>query len=532
MTKKYFSIYHRKVHLWFILATLYFFGAALFFVPGYTPFVSEGDNLFTVFLNGEEVGIVDSKDAAENCLLEARRSIAATSAELIYMRSELSYEGQEVLWGETDPEEEITARMIAVLDTVREKSLERCYTLRIRDCIVTLPTKDDVLALLETALERYDEEQVFMVRLVPDPQRDVNVFTAEVIRTEEHETNVEREESLKTMPSAGVEITISDALAKAKPVEDMDFEDYPLGLVDIGYAEKIEVVESYMPTDSIMSLEDAKSVVLKDRDEKQIYEVVAGDTLSEIAEKYGLTTAGLVALNPMFASDTAMIRIGDELTVTVPKPELSVLHTSQEYLEQEYTEPTIYIDNDSWYVGTTRDLQEGTTGHRRVIALVSYQGDSRIGQDIVKEEVDVAAQPRIVERGTKARPTYIWPVSGGYISSGFGGRSAPKAGASTYHKGVDIAVSTGTAVMASSAGTVTIAGWQSGYGYVVYINHADGRQTRYGHLSRILVSPGQYVEQGQKIALSGNTGNSTGPHLHFEIRIGGEAVNPVNYVTQ
>ena len=88
----------------------------------------------------------------------------------------------------------------------------------------------------------------------------------------------------------------------------------------------------------------------------------------------------------------------------------------------------------------------------------------------------------------------------------------------------------GTAVMASSGGTVTRAGWGSGYGYVVYIQHADGRETRYGHLSKVLVSVGQKVSQGQKIALSGNTGRSTGPHLHFEIRINGQAVNPLNYL--
>ena len=88
----------------------------------------------------------------------------------------------------------------------------------------------------------------------------------------------------------------------------------------------------------------------------------------------------------------------------------------------------------------------------------------------------------------------------------------------------------GKPIYASRAGTVVTAGWLSGYGYCIYINHPDGKQTRYAHLSKVLVSAGQSVSQGQKIALSGNTGNSTGPHLHFEIHVGGKAVNPFNYI--
>ena len=105
-----------------------------------------------------------------------------------------------------------------------------------------------------------------------------------------------------------------------------------------------------------------------------------------------------------------------------------------------------------------------------------------------------------------------------------------RSGASSNHRAIDWATPTGTAIWASSGGTVSVAGWQSGYGYVVYINHPDGNQTRYGHLSKLLVSVGQKVKQGQKIALSGNTGRSTGPHLHFELRVNGTPVNPYKYI--
>ena len=140
------------------------------------------------------------------------------------------------------------------------------------------------------------------------------------------------------------------------------------------------------------------------------------------------------------------------------------------------------------------------------------------------------AVPKIVERGTKIPPTYIKPISGGRLTSRFGKRKAPVAGASTYHKGVDWAVPTGTAVFASSGGTVAKAGWGSGYGYVVYINHPDGRQTRYTHCSKVLVSAGQTVKQGQKIALSGNTGVSSGPHVHFEMLINGVQKDALQYL--
>ena len=229
-------------------------------------------------------------------------------------------------------------------------------------------------------------------------------------------------------------------------------------------------------------------------------------------------------MNENLEDENSTIRVGDELIVTIQEPTLSVVRTEDIYYEENYDAEVQYVYNDSWYTTESVVRQQPSAGHRKVIASVSYRNNSVTGRDIMKEEVSLAAVPKIVEIGTKTPPTYIKPISGGRFTSGFKKRWG------RWHKGVDWATPIGTAVMASSGGTVARAGWGSGYGYVVYINHADGRQTRYGHLSKILVKTGQTVKQGQKIALSGNTGRSTGPHVHFEILIGGTQVNPLNYL--
>ena len=125
----------------------------------------------------------------------------------------------------------------------------------------------------------------------------------------------------------------------------------------------------------------------------------------------------------------------------------------------------------------------------------------------------------------------IWPVAGP-ISSYYGYRTSPGGIGSTFHEGVDIAGDYGTPISATAAGTVMQAGWVGGYGYLVEVKHADGIVTRYGHNSAVLVYEGQHVDQGSMIALMGSTGNSTGPHCHYEVRIHGEAVDPMYFLPQ
>ena len=515
------KIAYIKVAVFAIFANILFF-------PNFHKLVSTGDNIFTVYLNDVQVGVVGDPEQVDKCLIAARKRLAGTSDELVLADSEVSYEGDEVLWGAVDDNSVITANMTAVLRQSVKETLNRSYTVKINEYTVNLSSAEEVLALLQASINKYDNEHDYYVDLVLDGERELNVLTTQIYSTKEHQE--EEEAAEEVMTSVGIDAALDEMFTDVEPDVEKDFSDYELGLKTLQFGDTVEVVESYLQDDEITSLEKAIEEVTKEKEKEQIYEVVSGDTLSEIAEKNEIPLADLIAMNETIDNENSMIRVGDELIVTVPEPELSVERTEEVYYEEDYEAEIIYIDNDDWYTTQTQTLQEPSAGHRRVVANISYRNNEEVVRDILKEEITYEAVPKIVERGTKIPPTYIKPISGGRQSSGFGRRKAPTKGASTYHKGIDWATPVGTAVMASSAGTVAKAGWGSGYGYVVYINHADGRQTRYGHLSKVLVSPGQTVSQGQKIALSGNTGVSTGPHVHFEILINGTQVNPLNYL--
>lgn len=128
--------------------------------------------------------------------------------------------------------------------------------------------------------------------------------------------------------------------------------------------------------------------------------------------------------------------------------------------------------------------------------------------------------------------SFVWPCpASSRITSKFGDRESPTKGASTNHKGIDIGASTGTAIVAAASGTVVISTYSYSAGNYIMINHGGGVYTVYMHCSKLLVSEGAQVKQGQTIAKVGSTGYSTGPHLHFGIRSGGQYVNPLKYVS-
>lgn len=517
--------YHRRFRLSIIRAGMLSIIACIFFMPSFVKFEKTGDNYFTVTMNDEVVGTIGSTERLDTCLMQARKQLAQQSDDLIFMEIEPQVEGKEVIWGAIDDEDTLIENMTEVMSRSIRKTLRRSYTVKVNETSVNLASYEEVEQLLEEALAPYDTQKQYTVNLVLDSSREVNVLTTQIVNKQE---SSEAEDTLRT--SAGVEAALDEMFAAVEPAVEKDFADYEQGLVDISYADTIEVVEAYLMEDELVSVEEAVNLLTKEQETQVIYKVQSGDTLSQIALNYDIPLDDLIAINDDIENENSTIRVDQEIIITVPEPELSVIWQDEQVYTEDYEAKVQYVPNDNWYTNQQVTLQEPSAGRRKVAAVIEYKNTSEQSREILKEEIYAEAVPKIVERGTKIPPTYIKPISGGRVSSGFGSRKSPTKGASSNHKGVDWSTPVGTPVMASNTGTVVTAGWVSGYGYAIYINHDDGRQTRYGHLSKILCKVGDRVTQGERIALSGNTGRSTGPHLHFEIRINGTAVNPLNYL--
>ena len=305
------------------------------------------------------------------------------------------------------------------------------------------------------------------------------------------------------------------------------------GTISVSFAENVEVKEEFVPTDSLMNLGFLAETLYSTKTAEVTYTVAKGDTWSEIAEDHGLTSKELLDLNPGY--DIDKLQIGEILTMSASVPYLTMTVVQQERYVDSVAFDVEYTDSPDIWVGDYKVTSAGQYGAADTVANVTYINGEETERTVLSS---VTLRQPVTEhrlQGTKPRPktaptgTFRWPTTG-RISSRFGGRSSPGGIGSTNHKGIDIAVPYRTPIYAADGGTVTYAGWMGGYGYLVQIDHGNGYVTRYGHNSSLTVSVGQKVYKGQQIARAGSTGNSTGNHCHFEIRLNGVAKNPLNYL--
>ena len=517
-------------------------GCMLLGVPLIGSGFGSGDSYYEVTLAGKTVGSVKNPSVVENAYLQARARISRETDGLVLADVEYELDKVPKIFGSTMDSDTLTDAFYNELTQIVAKAKKKAYLMKINEFTVTLGSYQDVMDVLYATKDRYDTDNEFQINIVSDAARELNVYTVEVSKQNTAEETAAEVAKLGGIAGIGdacagigeydVSQAVESVITKTVTEEDVAEENAADngekqaegdGLRSVDFAEKVEIAEAYVSADEITPASEAIDLVTKDTAKNEVYEVKAGDTLSVIANSNGLRVAEVLALNEGMSENT-VLHEGDEVIITVPEPELSVETVEESTYQEEYYADVQYIDNDEWYTTKSEVRQEEQPGYHEVTALITKKNGVEENRDVISETVLQDPVPKIVERGTQTPPTYIKPISGGRFTSGFKKRWG------RMHKGVDWACPIGTAVMASCGGTVVQAGWSSGYGNCITIRHPDGKQTRYGHLSKILVSSGQKVTQGQKIALSGNTGRSTGPHVHFEIIINGSQVNPLPYL--
>jgi murein DD-endopeptidase MepM/ murein hydrolase activator NlpD len=292
-------------------------------------------------------------------------------------------------------------------------------------------------------------------------------------------------------------------------------------------------VPMLVPTDSgdlTRETEIHTDIPTRPRTEIATYTVQEGDTLFGIAEKFGLTPETIMWGNPSMKDDPHLLRPGQELRIPPTNGVLHVVDPSNtiEGLALLFgVEPDIIIN----WPGNDIDFEDPKLepgqllmvpgGHREFVQWVVPQ-IVRTVRNALPASAGPGACPGGYSGGAVGGGGFIWPANNHYLSG------------NNYwsgHLGLDIAAGLGAPIYASDGGVAVFAGWSNwGYGNMVVIDHGNGWQTLYAHLSQWNVSCGQSLLQGNIVGLAGSTGNSSGPHLHFEMNYNGSRPNPWNYL--
>lgn len=258
----------------------------------------------------------------------------------------------------------------------------------------------------------------------------------------------------------------------------------------------------------------------KEKNSKIYYTVCRGDTLSSIAARRNLPVEEIMEANDL---NSDFIKVGQEIVLPIANFKKSAAVNTKNKKSKN--------DNASKEIIHTVQRGDALSSIARM-----YGADvDRIRRNNNIEGDKIYAGDELIisnyQRGpfSLGRNSFIWPVNG-RITSNFGWRNHPIKKTRLFHNGLDIAVSTGTSVKAAAAGEVVYSGWMNGFGYTIIIDHGQGVETLYAHNSRVTAAKGIMVNKGQQVAVSGNTGLSTGPHLHFGVLRNEKPLNPRDYL--
>lgn len=309
---------------------------------------------------------------------------------------------------------------------------------------------------------------------------------------------------------------------------------------DVYFYNNVKVTQGVYPAANEEDKEELYSSLTESTPKIFNFTLNQGENIDSIANAYAVPKQDILNANPSINANDA--KPGDTIKISKSDKILNVVVTKEETYNEDLPFSTQVQTDDSLYVNTTKVLQEGQNGTREKKDKVSYVNGKEINRENISTNITKQAVTKIIAQGTKPVPEeqiqadgaptgkFIWPLPfTKNITSYFGIRWEK------LHKGIDISSGgvNGQDIVASDGGEVMQASDRNnGYGNCVIIKHDDKYSTLYGHCSAILVNVGQKVSQGQVIATVGSTGNSTGPHLHFEIRENNTAIDPLPLLSE
>lgn len=302
-------------------------------------------------------------------------------------------------------------------------------------------------------------------------------------------------------------------------------------LDDVFFADSVTYQKGSYLTESQVPAQELANRLTAAEHTVRTYTAGADETVYSVALRFSVTPDEIRRLNPEIPD---VLPAGKKLTVPIIKRRLPIVSTKT-------VEETAFLDYETKIVETTElrqgeedVLRRGVKGEKQQTVQIIYTNGEETGRKVLKsvlkkrpvdKEIGIGtftAQPYSYDTVIDGNGRFAWPVDGGKITSLFGGERD--------HGGLDIGAAEYSEIYAGDGGTVELSTWDDSYGYFVLIDHGNGWETLYAHCVELIAQPGQKVRRGQPIALIGTTGDSTGPHLHFEVRLNGVRQNPSMYL--
>lgn len=444
------------------------------------------NEIYKVYFNDQYIGEVSSPDVVDRLIAEKQKQMEEEHPEVQWeVESDgIRIEKESVYKGQSADEE--TASML--LDKLEAKAIG-----------VELVVNGETMAIVkdEETAERI-LEQVKSVFASAEAPEGLTVLSADPVK---------------------VFSNTDDVLTEGKPE-----------VKSTRIVEPVEIMAREIQPNDVMDEQAVIDMLIQGDVKPTQYIVQEGDTPLGIAYKLDIPIEVIYSKNQDHKDliERDLIRPGDVLDVTMLQPAVTI-ETVEEVTDTIAIQyETNYVDDETMRKGQTETIREGQNGIKKVTFEITRINGLLMEEKIINETIVKEAVPAVVKRGTKVikgegTGSFSWPVVSPQITSSFGKRWGRQ------HKGIDI-VSKNKSILAADTGVVTFAGDNGDYGKCIIIDHKNGYETLYAHLSKISVKEGDIVEKGDKIGTMGNTGRSTGVHLHFEIIVNDVAKNPMSYL--